>query len=170
MNNPLPYRFREQSFRRYEQVIRQITESFPVPLVIDPAAHNLSPVTFSCRLRDAIKSHSRYRWAVRWEDEKFHRIANDIVVSERDGKLHVGSRETLKGSVQAFVPPSAPASTVALAVTSDLEKKLLVFLAVARALAGTLRVSGFTEADVAHYEANYDCSFVTNPDGTHTLL
>ncbi len=54
----------------------------------------LSQVTFSCRLRDAMKSLSLNRWQTEISMERFDKIYRDIVVSEEQGVVRVGSSDT----------------------------------------------------------------------------
>ena len=92
--NDLPYRFRESSFRRFEPHINDIVNCFPGPITIDPTP--LSQVTFSCRLRDAMKSLSLNRWQTEISMERFNRIHCNIVVSEGHGVVRVGSSDTIR--------------------------------------------------------------------------
>ena len=97
----LPYRFREQSFRRFEPHINDIVNCFPEPIVIDPSP--LSQVTFSCRLRDAIKSLSENRWPTDINMERFDIIYPNIVVCEGLGEVRVVVVTTKTGPLEKLV-------------------------------------------------------------------
>lgn len=83
-------RFSELAFRRYEATIAAIVQQWPSALIFSPAP--LSVETFSCRLRDAIKSHQTHQWPSKSVNlMKFIQIADDIVVSTtaNPGKITV---------------------------------------------------------------------------------
>lgn len=54
MQNHLPPRFRPEAVERYRSVISSIAESWPTPIIVDPAP--LAKETFRSRLRDAVKA------------------------------------------------------------------------------------------------------------------
>lgn len=94
MEKDLPYRFREQQFRRYEEVIDQIVAVYPGRIEFNPSSFNLSPETFSCRLRDAVRSLSLYHWPTKIDVEKFQAIHQEIMVSVGPtGKVSAGGKQ-----------------------------------------------------------------------------
>lgn len=94
MNPPLPPRFREAAFRKYEQTIADIVRGFPNPRIFLPPG---SPVTFACRLRDAIRSLRENQWTTIVPLAAFFQCVDEIVVSEKsDGSVIVGNSETVK--------------------------------------------------------------------------
>jgi len=83
----LPWRFRESSFRKYEQSIASIVKSWPLPVVFHPTS---SPETFSCRLRDAIKSLREHQWPTTILMSQFFAICDEIVVGVRGDTVIAG--------------------------------------------------------------------------------
>ena len=90
VHQSLPYRFRESSFRRYEPHIAEVVASFPDPVTIDPSP--LSPVTCSCRFRDAMRSLKKHCWETKIDFGQFDRIHPNVVVSEGEGKVLIGPK------------------------------------------------------------------------------
>jgi len=92
----LPYRFREESFRYYEVIILGIVKAFPSVTVVLAGVTGLTTTTLSCRLRDAIESLGRYRWATNIDMDRFDEIRHLIVVGEREDCVVAGSREAVR--------------------------------------------------------------------------
>lgn len=87
----LPPRLRESSFRRYEPVIAQIVSAFPMAVKINHGA--ASPVTFTARLRDAMKSLYDHHWATSSIDiAKFRYNYLDLRISHRENGVFAGSK------------------------------------------------------------------------------
>ena len=100
-NNDLPYRLSERHFRRYEPIIKAIVTAWPLPTICDPVlatGQRLSMETYSCRLRDAIKSLDQNQWSSDINIMKFVQIVDDIVVSTvaHAGKVSVGPYESVR--------------------------------------------------------------------------
>lgn len=92
----LTYRYSERHFKRYEAHIATIVRQWPAVSVFDPTT--LSLETFSCRLRDAMKSLHDNQWTSSVDAMKFVQIADDITVStsSHPGKVAVGPRDKLR--------------------------------------------------------------------------
>lgn len=112
----LPHRFRESSFRRYEQTIRDAVNAWPQVCVFNPLTVGLQPITFSNRLRDAKTSLLQYNWKTDVDVEKLLRIREDFIVAERGDLVLTGSKETLKTytqlpSAQTYIDKSVKSPT-----------------------------------------------------------
>ena len=175
---PLPHRFREESFRRYEPIIAAIVSAHPEICTFNTVTYNLSPVTFSCRLRDAMKSFATYQWASCINFERFIKIHHDIVVSEsRDvGIVRVGGKSKIKPIKSITLTKQSPL-TAALHIPTDTiilgttaEAQLLAVLAANRSLAHPIRVTGISPQDVKELPIKFDCSIEQHHDGTFTII
>lgn len=87
-----PFRYRESTFRNYEAAIRQIVEAYPKAVTFTPR----SVETFSCRLRDSMKSLFIYGWQTNVDTEKFGRCHDGIVVAIRDHEVIAGSLKAIR--------------------------------------------------------------------------
>lgn len=100
----LPHRFREAQFRRYEPIIKLIVDHYPTVQQFKP---NLSPETFSCRLRDAMRSFLDLKWpSDKINHHRFRELYPHIVVAQRivgdDTLILAGGRVEIKK------PPLSP--------------------------------------------------------------
>lgn len=77
--NQLPYRFREKTFRQYEQSLRIIISNYPRGSIFRPT----NVETFSCRLRDAMTSLLTYGWDTDLLIANVRKIKEEMVVSIR---------------------------------------------------------------------------------------
>ncbi len=156
----LPYRFREDSFRKYESVILEITNSIPRKSIFTTG---LSPVTFACRLRDAMRSLSDNRWETQINMEKFLKWHPQIMVSEQaDGSVAVGTRESLKtvidDAIAVFIPNTDnTTSNEVIRVANLNEARILAELASFRLLVKKVRISNLSDEDAKLLEETYDC-------------
>lgn len=99
-NNPnLPLQFRKSAVERYWPVIHSIIQSWPTPVIIDPKP--LSPETFICRLRDAVKAITVYNQGTSHQFELTHPIASDLMVCHEFEKIKAGPRSILRKSKTA---------------------------------------------------------------------
>lgn len=158
----LPHRFRETSFRRYEPYIRQIVVAFPQPIIFDPSP--LSPVTFSCRLRDAMTSLSRYDWQTDVNKPKFQQIHPHLSICEYDGKIIARSRKS--ADIKTLQPPTD--GTLTLDTPTD---ELLQETAVKlhnRSLQGPVRVKGLPLSKVQALATKFDIEVAV--DGDNILI
>lgn len=182
MTSPLPHRFRESEFRRYEAIIHDAVRNHPSPLRISCSLYNLSSVTMSCRLRDAMKSFYTYKWPVSWDAaviEKFFKLypAKELKVHEIQdaGNIVIGKDSTIKTSEPLKSPlmlnqTAAQANSNVLHLRSIHEKNLLCHLAANRLLVSSMRCHGFNAEEVTYYEQNYDVSFDLQPDGSYLVI
>ena len=157
MISNLPYRFRESSFRRFEPHINDIVNCFPGPITIDPTP--LSQVTFSCRLRDAMKSLSLNRWQTEISMERFDRIYRDIVVSEGQGVVRVGSSDTIRNN-KPLIPCGKVTETSGTKFVELIYPDLGLFVAaclmVDRKILNEVRAIGVEDEWLEKYAASSD--------------
>lgn len=172
---PIPPRFREGAFRFYEPTIARIMSTWPTVLVLDPQTdHQLSPVTFANRLRDAMTSHCKHSWPSAYVDaEKLRTMwPGQIIVSERDdGKVLIGSKESLK---EVILGPNRAAALTADSWTIDWQKDEAECVAVIelchrrRLIGVTIYVSNIPAERIAHWEDCRDVAFTLVPGRDHT--
>lgn len=169
----LPHRFRESSFRKYEHIIGTIVRHFPTVL-----EHHFdgSPVTFTCRLRDAMKSFLDNKWTSQVVDyEAFKHIYGDIVVSEHEGRVFTGSRESIKNrhvatdlsKLHAHIA-DAPTQAIPRLVVHDISTlEALCVLLSARTLTGPYTLEGIRleATDVQRLEQFYDVAINIDEQG-----
>lgn len=106
----LPLRFRESAFRVYEPTIAAVVKAFPSPITIKPSVLGFSMETYSCRLRDAIKSFAKYHWvSATINQDKFLDCYKQIGVSQSGevGVLTIGDRKNLRKSSTGLQTPHA---------------------------------------------------------------
>ncbi len=110
----LPYRFREETVRRYAEAISRIVQVYPMVSVFCP----LNAETFSCRLRDSMKSLATHQWGFFPNLEGFLRAYPDISVAIREDSVIAGGKqevrqwqksETSKGCTALYEIPSTTA-------------------------------------------------------------
>jgi hypothetical protein len=173
MNQSLPHRFRESSFRDYEDFIRTAINLSPSAYKIDPALHNKAQVTLACRLRDAMRSYKDHNWPCSFDREKFLHLYDEkkLSVSERtDGTILVGSLSAIESfatSSNGVKTPAIPEVKDAeiLVLTSIEQKELIMLLSSRRLLAPRMRLFGLTDAEVEQFQCNYDVALEKTPDG-----
>ena len=173
MNNELPQRFRESSFRDYERPIFAAMNTAPVAYKINPALVNKAQVTFACRLRDAMKSYKDNNWSSILDREKFLLMyeSKRLMVSERtDGSILVGSQSAIEqfatSSNGVKNPSVAEVKNAELLILLSMEeKKLLMLLASRRLLAPRLRVFGITDPEAEQFQLDYDVALEKTLDG-----
>jgi hypothetical protein len=181
MTTPLPHRFRESSFRRYETIIHDAVRAFPEPLKIRCALYDLSSITMSCRLRDAMKSFATHKWPVTWDAsmlEKFHRIyqAGELRVHELSdaGFIVVGKSATIKTSqplpTHQAITFSTQTKPKPITLTTTEQKNLLIHLAAERLLNNAIPCFGFTQQEIDYYMTNHDISFDAQADGSYLII
>jgi hypothetical protein len=169
----LPWRFRERAFRVYEPIIAQVISAYPSVITFNPQLqYRLSPVTFACRFRDALKSYAKHSWPSSLIDRKrFEEVCNKIATSEGEsfGIIRIGDKTELKRPSLEIL--NAPARQVqlmdicapVLSLRSDAELDLIVKLAALRLLVQEVKCTGFTEETKTKYEKLYDCSIEIDP-------
>lgn len=171
MNEVLPHRFRESSFRAYEPYIAQVVKAFPSPITIRPSTIGLSPVTFSCRFRDAIRSLAKHNWqTVDINMDKFKLCHEQIGVSESGdaGMLTIGDRKNLKKTSEGLQTPKAicdsPYGLILDPPTSgnDIALHTVCILAHERLLTQAIQIKNVTLEQKTIYEQQYDVSIELN--------
>jgi hypothetical protein len=171
MPDLLPHRFRESSFRKYEEAIRAIVQHHPEVQIWCPTG---STVTFACRLRDAMASFLKNAWKTTVIDHaKFANIYDDITVSEQQGKVFTGGREKIKQYFQKPYKQTSPepmvtetkTPTIVLTDLNSLES--LCDLLSKRCLSGPFKLEGFELTDelISICEQRYDVAFVKDEKG-----
>jgi hypothetical protein len=177
MSNDIPHRFRETSFRDYEPFIASIVQAYPNAVKAIPKLFNKAQVTFSCRLRDAIKSYKDNHWSSYIDRVRFDSIVDSIVVSERnDGSVLSGSKEGIERylNIGTEVPRSFPLQSEQdesfVIDVSKPSKVLIAELSQAHKLSPRLLIQGLTSEEVDELESNYDIGINKNENGSFTLI
>lgn len=177
----LPHRFRESEFRRYEPFIAVIAEKFPDVVAQDVKQVGLSPVTYACRLRDALKSYRNNKWKSDSIPLSFFDVIDQVVVSDRgNGIIAAGSKDSLKDPniLAVAQPPKHVAestlsvdtlsATPLLIVSTDLNA--LCFLAHSRALKRPLSITISSPELASSLEQQYDISLDNIGNNQYILL
>ena len=86
----VPVHLSERVFRRYESMIAQVVRNFPNATTFQHAP--LSINTFTCRLRDAIKSVLTYHWPTPIDITLLEQIRPSLIVREQNGLVWAGLR------------------------------------------------------------------------------
>lgn len=160
----LPHRLRESSFRRYEQAIHSIVESWPSVVILDPGP--LSNETYSARLRDAIQSLLQYNWPTSIDVHKLRKLRHEIVVSNRDGTIVAGPRHNARPPLQPVVQ-SAQTLSLTNPTSSSIEE---VCRALSERRSAPVNLKGNVLPTLQRMEKLYDISFVEEPDGSFTVF
>lgn len=140
----------------------------------------ISPVTYACRFRDAMRSYNDHNWpSTLINRSAFERHYPYIVVSERsNGSIMIGQKDSIGATLSAITTGTPTALTpVPLAdgeaivhPSTQEEKDFLMSLAHSRVLIPNLHIVGLTDIEVDHYQHTYDiCLNRINPT-THALL
>jgi hypothetical protein len=116
------HRFSESAFRNYENELYEIQIAWPLVSAFDPArrivARTRQPIsieTYTCRLRDAFHGYIRFNYTSdRLVRTTMERIYQDVAIGQRDGKVVVGPRISLKS-----VGPVAPVSQISTSSQND---------------------------------------------------
>jgi hypothetical protein len=176
MPDLLPHRFRESQFRRYETHIAELVKCFPN--VVEWTT-KLSPITFSCRLRDAMTSLKKNGWKSSLIDiPKFLSIHSQIDVAEHNGKIYSGSTESLKVFFAKPIPanaqpesPTSPTKIQRIVLPDSHSLKALCELLSKKVLLGPFQLdtcNGFSiTPDLANaLESTFDVAFIIDEGGT----
>jgi hypothetical protein len=169
----LPQRYRENQFRRYEQIIHNATEQWPAATKCDPTLLNIAQATFVCRLRDAIKSYYDHSWPSNINRVKFVGIYQEMLVSERvDGTILIGHREAIKNwcavdNTPLMVPETPHDAISVLHLTAA---EMIMKLSHLRLLAPRIKLIDLTDIEADDFQQKYDISLDKNLDGSHTLI
>lgn len=168
----LPPRFRESAFRRYEPYIAQAVKDFPGPTKF--VMTNLSSVTFSNRLRDAITSLMANSWTTTVNIPKLRSIEPTLQVSDRGDSVWVGDRATLSMHAQVVDEPVRHTSAKETSVPSINELESLLSLVNNGVLSGPFLVSvvePFVASDFSSsWEALYPNLMVVEENGRYRIV
>lgn len=169
--NQLPHRFRESAFRQYEAIIAAVVKGYPNALSFNPGLYKLSSVTFSCRLRDAIKSWNTHHWPTSsFDKDQFDRaFLGGICVSEHHdtATVSVGSKASIRVktnrvlsiSAASGVEQSKGTAPVDVGQIGEQDIVLLAILAERRALSCEVHFSFVGDSKVIPpISQSYDCS------------
>lgn len=174
--NSLPHRFREKQFRRFESIIATVTNCFPARVDVNPTSYEMSPVTFSCRLRDAMNSLATNRWPTSVNMERFDAIHKEIKVSERiTGLVHIGDKDTIRDhderrellGIERYGAKDIP---ITFTNPSPSAVHTLVRLAEARVLNCQVHLVGVQETLLQTLSEQHDISFEKQTDGSFLLI
>jgi hypothetical protein len=92
VNENLPYRFRESTFRLYEGCIIDILSNWPDATGFKPA----NVETFRCRLRDSVRSILDHNWPSEIDLKKLFEISPLYQVSIMKETVWVGTKEAIQ--------------------------------------------------------------------------
>lgn len=102
--NVLPPRFREKSFRRYEDDLLRALKAYPNSILIAPKDYDLSAVTVAQRFRDAKKSLLDNKWETKIPRDLFERLQDDLIVRETmNGMVKVGPIKEVEVGHDTFI-------------------------------------------------------------------
>lgn len=94
MPNPIPWRFSEACFRRYEPAITDALAAYPKVIAYEPQS---SLETFTARFRDAIRGHIKHRFSPSTVDpDILARLGERLSCISQDGKVLIGPLSALK--------------------------------------------------------------------------
>lgn len=173
LNASLPPRYREATFRQYEPYIAQVLEAYPLAATFEPLKTQWSLETFTCRLRDAMKSFKEHAWASSIVDHpRFAEIQPYLTVSQKGTKVIVGTKAAIRtGQVAESRIAGSPKGPITLPQPIvDVEMlKVLCHLASAGALASPLRIFLRDPQWIAKMYDSFDVDFAAEPDGAFIL-
>lgn len=175
---PIPWRFSELSFRRYEPIIAQAVTIYPDSFTINArVSYELSPITFACRFRDAMKSYKTYAWPSTLIDrDKFMLRYTEIAISEiaTPGLLTIGDKKQLKKPSVLQVHPAISMikqytsfDHEPINITTEEEFDLVCKLAAGRLLSSEIKIKSTTkdlQTLKTKYEQQYDVSVEYNTE------
>ena len=166
---PLPHRFSEKSFRRYEPIIATVVSEFPNVTLVRPSDLELSAETVRGRLRDAITSLRTHMWQTKIDVTRFAAIYPAIVVSLRpDGMVAVGDEHTVKNQVVEPFNAIDPTNVLDCTSNPDIDMQTLCILAHNRALSKRIKIKLIPEDAKSWMEA-YDIVLTPQPNDTYLL-
>lgn len=173
-NKPIPWRFSELSFRRYEPIIAQAVTIYPDSFTINArVSYELSPITFACRFRDAMKSYKIFGWVSTLIDrDKFMSRYTEIAISEisTPGLLTIGDKKQLKKPSVLQVHPAVSmvkqytsSNHEPINITTEEEFDLICKLASGRLLSSEIKIKSTNQTQdlqtlKTKYEQQYDVS------------
>lgn len=87
---PVPHRFQERSFRRYEAILVKVQNAFPTSVRFRPV--EFATETVSCRIRDCVTAFLRSDWVSEVDRDWLQDYWNDLVVSHDGTWITIGKR------------------------------------------------------------------------------
>ena len=161
-------------FRRI--LIKKMPSSAPSPW---PSITVFSPPnveTFSCRLRDAIRSLCENRWTTKISIAALESIRGHVIVSIVDGKVHVGDKHSVYGERTHYFPidqtPQEEPEPILMSPSPAVLDAILLlhhhgFLKVPTRLKLN---DAIAEPLIDLWQQKYDIAVERNEDGTITIL
>jgi hypothetical protein len=102
LTQSIPSRYKRSLFDRFAPVLGYVLRKFPVAVPVDPKP--LSVETYAARFRDAKKAKQLYGYKHPEVDEVlFEKHAPDITTAMHDGKVFIGSRESVRAALSVAV-------------------------------------------------------------------
>lgn len=124
-SSQIPWRLREDQFRRYETILKNAVERFPLVFTVNLRNYNLptSLVTCAARLRDAKISYSRFNWPSTIDRVKYLACCDELVVAEGNGFLMLGRLDEVRAYAKSQSPQPKIIET-AQGIKDDYELKV----------------------------------------------
>jgi hypothetical protein len=91
--NPIPYRYRESSFRRFESDIHYIVDKYPTIVIITPHG---SYEAYTARCRDACRAYIKSDWQSGISRTRLAEIFTDISFAVTPTGVVVGPKATVR--------------------------------------------------------------------------
>lgn len=163
----LRHGLREDSFRRYESVIRDACLSYPDGLKVT-CPDNMSELTVVARLRDAIRSLKAFEWPIAWDKTNLEKI---VVCHNNDGII-IGPTKTARQAAQQIT--LSPTIAESLTLTKS-EIEAFCLLISNKKLSGPVIFSVSKDptapfVDLDYFPSVYDVSIVPHSENTFLLL
>lgn len=135
-----PAHLAEEVFRRYEKNIFSIVSRYPNKTTFDPRP--FSAITFSARLRDAIRSHCIYKWPSAVDPASLAAIRPKIIViKDEAGMVVIKERDKPSTLSSELVDQYAdnPNRTITIDSPKDMDIWSCAWLLGRRILTGPIR-------------------------------
>lgn len=168
----IPSRFKESAFKRYEPYIDVVMRNFPSVVRLNPEP--LSPETFSCRFRDAVKAVLKYNYSTYLDLNKLRQIQPDMIVSMQETEIVIGDKDTIKQNKEPTPIGTlihADAQPALEEVDSPGEKVLHAFcLLLSYQYLEQVTVKNVDNTTLNLIAQSYDVELIENDNGTTTLI
>jgi hypothetical protein len=162
----LRHGLREEQFRRYEPMIAKITHNWPQPTFFAPEAPIRSLETLRGRLRDAMLSFYKHRWASAVDYQAFCALYPESMCSIADNQVMVAPKGYQAQTVNAGQAVLARGLTVSTE-HPEVIKSLLVLHHHSVLIAPT---EVHTSLELDAFAASYDVSVQTDKPNIYTIL
>lgn len=164
----IPYRFREQSFRRYERVIESVVNQYPICFSVNPKDQGYTYLTFSNGLRNAMASLLKYNWQTTINMARFRELypKKIEVVEGEDGLLIVRDKNTTK-------QPQTPITPVASRndwIFNLGDENLIFRLAELKLLTQPILIEKMGKDEASQLEASFDIALEDQGNGIYKLI